>query len=107
MKNMRNNPEWFIYLDMIGVDLDAKHKTNPTWTTFKPIGKCVDETKYTLIMEQHQHTKIFIKKEYIFRVWLPQDDSSSIQLEFDGSKIVGRPEQRIKLIRKKLHKKYH
>ncbi|WP_457558099.1 ribonuclease P protein subunit [Candidatus Harpocratesius sp.] len=104
---MRNNPEWFIYLDLIGVELDAKHKTNPNWKEFKFIGKCIDETKNTVIIQQHQSTKIFVKKEYIFRVWLPQDDGSKIQLEFDGIKIVGKPEQRIKLIRKKLHKKYH
>lgn len=104
---MRNNPEWFIYLDMIGVDFDAKHKYNPNWNDFKHIGRCVDETKNTIIVEQHQTTKIFVKNQYIFRVWLPQEDGTSVQLEFDGSKIVGRPEQRIKLIRKKLHKKYH
>ncbi len=104
---MRNNPELFTYLDLIGVELYAKNKSNPTWSDFRPIGMCVSESKYTLKMEQHGSPKIFIKKEYQFRVWLPQDDGSKILVEFDGNKIVGRPEQRIKLIRKKLHKKYH
>lgn len=104
---MRNNPDWFIYLDIIGVNLDAKSKENPTWNEFRSIGQCIFETKNTLHVRHNQETKIYIKKEYLFRVWLPQTDGSQLQLEFDGNKIMGRPEQRIKLIRKKLHRKYH
>lgn len=104
---MRNNLDYFIYLDLIGVNLDAKSKHNPTWNEFRPIGRCIFETKNTLQVKHEQVTKIYIKKEYLFRVWLSQDDGSQVQLEFDGNKIFGRPEQRIKLIRKKLHRKYH
>lgn len=104
---MKINLEWIINLDLIGVELYAKSKHNPTWTVFKSIGKCLDETKFTLKTQVDNSTKIFIKDQYYFQFWFIESNGTRKLLEFDGSKIVGRPEQKIKQIRKKIHKKYH
>ena len=104
---MRNNPELFIYADLIGVELYAKSKSNPTWPEFIYLGECIDETKFTLHIRSKSTTKVYVKDQYLFQSWLPQPDGSRVLLQFDGAKLVGAPEQRIKLIRKKQHKKFH
>ncbi len=102
----RYNPKYFVYLDLIGVQLYAKSKFNPTWSEFKPIGSVVDETKNMLILQQDSTIKQYIKNQFIFQCWLPQSNGDAILLQFDGQKIVGRPETRIKQIRKN-RRKYH
>ena len=101
MTQYRNNPKYFINQDLIGVNLYAKHKYIQDWTEFKPLGTVLDETKYTLVVRSHSgEVKQFIKDQYFFQSELLQSDGSIHVLQFDGAKIVGRPEQRIKLIRK-------
>ena len=107
MKNMRYKPQFVLYTDLIGMEIYARSKSNPTWCEFYSLGECVDETKNTLHCRTQSGQKIYIKSQFIFQIWLPQDSGEKILLEFDGSKIVGNPEQRIKLIRKKIRKKMH
>lgn len=107
MKKMRFNPEIFIYIDQIGLNLYGKHKYNKNWTEFRELGKVIDETKHTLVIQNSTSTKTYIKNQYIFRSWLPQMDQSKKLIEYDGQKIVGNPENRIKLIRKKHRRKLH
>ena len=125
---MRYKPEIFIYLDLIGMDLYAKSKSNSTWQDFRKIGSVIDETKHTLRLQETIPTltttaaapttaaatapaptirKTYIKQHYIFQTWLPQEDGTTKLLQFDGAKIVGNPENRIKLIRKKYRRKLH
>ena len=101
----RYNPKYFINQDLIGVQIYAKHKF-VQWWEFKFIGTVVDETKNTLSVELDKDVKQYIKDQYIFQCWLPQQDGLVKLLQFDGQKIVGRPESRIKLIRK-TRRKYH
>jgi len=97
----------FIYLDFIGIELYAKNKKNPNWPEFKFIGTVIDETKHTLRVKNKNQSKIYIKNQYIFRSWADQPDGTRKMIEFDGNKIEGRPENRIKLIRKKNRRKLH
>ena len=103
--------EIFIYLDLIGIDLYAKSKTNSTWQDFRKIGQVIDDTKHTLRVQETTPAtstiKTYIKQNYIFQTWLPQEDGSTKLIQFDGDKIVGNPENRIKLIRKKYRRKLH
>jgi RNase P/RNase MRP subunit p29 len=101
------DPDIFIYLDLIGRNLHAKHKTHPHWTEFRNIGTVVSETKNTLKTQNNGTIKIYVKEQYIFRCWIPQERNQKILLEFDGTKITGNPEQRIKNIRKKYRRKLH
>jgi len=107
----RFKPEIFIYLDLIGMDLYAKSKTNSTWPDFRKIGQVIDETKHTLRVQEAipaiSTIKTYIKQNYIFQTWLPQEDGTTKLLQFDGDKITGNPENRIKLIRKKYRRKLH
>lgn len=101
----RYNPKYFINQDLIGVEIYAKQKFIHE-SEFKFIGTVVDETKNTLSVEFDKDTKLYIKDQYIFQCWLPQQDGLLKLLQFDGQKIVGRPESRIKLLRK-TRRKYH
>jgi RNase P/RNase MRP subunit p29 len=92
-------------MDLIGVELYAKSKTNPTWATFKEIGTVIDETKNTLIMQHSDDIKTYIKSQYIFHVKIPPTDGSNNMLEFDGNKIIGNPENRIKKMKKKIRRR--
>ena len=93
-------PELFIYQDLIGVKLDAKHKQNSTAQSFRNIGTVIDETKNTLLVQNGTTIKRYVKTQQIFRCWLTQPNGTQILLEFDGIKILGNPENRIKKIRK-------
>ena len=97
----------FIYLDFIGIELYAKSKKNPNWFEFQFIGIVIDETKYTLRVKNEDQSKIYIKDQYMFRSWIDQSNGIKKMIEFDGTKIKGNPENRIKLIRKKNRRKLH
>jgi RNase P/RNase MRP subunit p29 len=102
----RNNPKYFVYQDVIGMTLYAKSKFNPIWTDYRPIGIIMDESKNMLLAKSESGYKKYIKNQYIFQVWLPQASGMAKLLQFDGSKLVGRPENRIKQIRKN-RRKFH
>jgi len=103
---MRYNLKHFLYIDLIGVFLYGKHKFNPTFDQFQELGIVVDESKHTLLIQKGPESKTYIKNQYVFQCWLPQPDGTKKLLEFDGEKIVGNPENRIKNIRK-IRRKYH
>ena len=111
MKFNQNDPKYFLYLDLIGRELYGKSKQNSKWTDFRKIGIIVDETKNTVKLKENIATgctiKQYIKDHFIFRCWLPQQEEDSYCVEFDGQKILGRPGQRIKKIRKKHWRKLH
>ena len=107
MKFNQNDPNLLIYLDLIGRELDAKHKTNPKWSTFKSLGTVWNETRNTLYFHESGEIKQYIKDHFLFRCNLPQPQGISKIVEFDGKKIIGRPEQRIKKIKKLNRRKLH
>jgi RNase P/RNase MRP subunit p29 len=92
---------------LIGRELYAKSKTDPNWKEFQFIGTVVGETKNTLNVQKIAPINQYIKQNYIFRCWVPQTDNLSKLLEFDGTKVIGNPEQRIKKIRKKTRRRLH
>ena len=101
-------------MDLIEVELYARSKTNSTWQDFRKIGLVIDETKHTLRAQETTPAppatatiKTYIKQNYLFQTWLPQEDGTTKLLQFDGDKIKGNPENRIKLIRKKYRRKLH
>jgi RNase P/RNase MRP subunit p29 len=102
----RYNPKYFVYQDLIGMTLYAKNKFNPNWTEFRLIGCVMDETRNTLLVQSEFGYQKYIKNQYIFQVWLPQASGIAKLLQFDGQKLVGRPENRIKQIRKN-RRKFH
>ena len=101
-----NNPKYLIYRDLIGLKVQGLKK-NKAQQDFNDLGEVSDET-YNLIitssgieLKNNQQTfKKYIKKNYIFRFELPTENEILI-VEVDGNKILKRPENRIKLLRKK------
>ena len=107
MKFNQNDPKYVVYLDLIGRELYAKHKTLPEWITFRYLGTIYSETKYTLMVQTEDGIKQYIKDHFIFRCNLQQSPSESKIVEFDGGKVIGKPEQRIKKIKKINRRKLH
>lgn len=101
---MKANPKYIIYHDLIGFYAHAKlySKKNKN-KNFKDIGMVIDDTKNMLITEKNKVTKKYIKKDHIFRFKLPNEENKNKEymLEVKGTKIVGRPENRLRNLRKK------
>ena len=78
MQKLSQNPKYFIYRDMIGLNAWIKHKYKTKPQEFIPIGKVIDET-YNLIItskmdnpeDYHQDKKKYIKenKDLSLLVW--------------------------------------
>jgi RNase P/RNase MRP subunit p29 len=99
---MKLNPKYLIYHDLIGLKVLALRNDKLKSKNFKDIGHVIDETKNMLITKNKDNKKKFyIKKNHQFRFILPNNDGEPIILEVNGLKIVGRPENRIKDIKKK------
>lgn len=100
-KNRKNNPKFLIYHDLIGLSADAKAKQK-RHSDFSHIGVVIDDTENMLITKKGTHTKKYVKKDYIFRFQLPTKNNGTHDLlEVDGSKIVGRPENRLRNLKRK------
>ena len=107
MPKISHDPKYFIYRDMIGLNVWIKHKYKTKPQEFIPIGTVIDET-YNLIItsnkdnpeDYHQDTKKYIKQNYVFRFQVPNDANGHLLLEVDGVKLLKRPENRLKQIRK-------
>ncbi|TXT65941.1 MAG: Ribonuclease P protein component 1 [Promethearchaeota archaeon] len=99
---MKINPKYLIYHDLIGLDAYAKPKSHPR-AEFSYLGSVIDDTENMLITENYNDRKKYIKKKYIFRILIPNQsqDMKKRWLEFDGEKIVGRPENRLRSLKKK------
>ena len=88
------NPNYVIYHDLIGFKVFIKRKSKSS--EFKDIGTVINETKNMIITEKDNQIKKYIKKDHIFR--LSMED---ITVEFDGLKILGTPENRLRNLKKK------
>ena len=97
---MKINPKYLIYHDLIGFHIYAKNKSKPIDSQFADIGTVVDDSKSMLITEKNNIIKKYIKKDHIFRIDIQNDEEKKI-LEVNGEKIVGRPENRLRNLRKK------
>ncbi len=101
------SPRYIIYHDLIGFHLLAKAKSKlrsrSNISEFKDIGIVIDESRNMIITKKNNKIKKYIKKDYIFRVIVPNSKKYGKEpvLEVDGEKIVGRPENRLRSLRKK------
>ncbi|TXT61368.1 MAG: Ribonuclease P protein component 1 [Promethearchaeota archaeon] len=99
------NPKYVIYHDLIGFEVYIKPKSsNKGKKTFISAGIVIDDTENMLYIKTHTNEiKKYIKNNYIFRIKLPeQKKANKINiLQVDGSKIVGRPENRLRHLKKK------
>ena len=78
--------------ELIGLHVKIKDCTDPTWKGKK--GIIIDETKNTFTIETNEQKKMIAKKTATFEFVI---DDEKITLE--GSKIMYRPEDRIKKVR--------
>jgi RNase P/RNase MRP subunit p29 len=106
MIQLSQNPKYFIYRDLIGLKVQIKSKNNSK-NEFIPAGIVIDETYNTIITSQELEPKNYLnnnKKEYVkknntFRFEL-QTDKEILIIEVDGEKVLKKPENRIKLLKK-------
>lgn len=99
---MKINPKYLIYHDLIGLEAYARSKSKKS-SEFTHIGRIIDDTENILITEKKNKHKKYIKKNYMFRILIPNgsQDKKKQMVEFDGEKIVGRPENRLRSLKKK------
>lgn len=74
--------------EIIGLTIIITQSKNKTLVGLQ--GKIVDETKYMITIKTSKGDKKLIKKEIKFQI------IDGKMIEIDGSKLVGRPEDRIK-----------
>ena len=98
---MKIDPKYLIYHDLIGLEAWALRNDKLKTSKYVGIGIVIDETRNMLITEINKKKKMYIKENHTFRFKLPSDDGEPIVLEVVGHKIVGRPENRIKNIKKR------
>ena len=98
---MKIDPKYLIYHDLIGLESWALRNDKLKTGDFESIGTVIDETRNMLITVINNKRKKYIKTNHTFRFKLPNEDKEPIVLEVVGHKIVGRPENRIKNIKKK------
>ncbi len=93
MKHTRFN---IIYHELIG--LHVKILEYPDRNLVDLEGRVIDETKYTLLIETSNGRRVRILKAHgIFQFMLPNGEKVIIR----GAKILARPEERLKKIRKR------
>jgi RNase P/RNase MRP subunit p29 len=90
------SPNFLIYHDLIGFEVFLKRKSKIKESESPINGIIIDETKNLVILQKNNHIKKYIKKDYIFRFKVDDDI-----LEVDGSMIVGKPENRLRSLKKK------
>ncbi|MFX1338216.1 MAG: ribonuclease P protein subunit [Promethearchaeota archaeon] len=100
---MKTNPRYLRYHDLIGFYAYAKLISKKKNETYQDIGMIIDDTKNMLITKKNKVTKKYIKKDHIFRIRLPSENNDGKEdlLEVEGTKIIGRPENRLRNLRKK------
>lgn len=81
--------------ELIGLDVSVNSSSNPEYLGIR--GKIMDETKNTLLIFDGVKRRMIPKDVVIFNLTLP--DKSIV--EVDGREIVGRPDERIKTVRRK------
>lgn len=100
---MKTNPRYLRYHDLIGFYAYAKLISRKKKENYKDIGMIIDDTKNMLISEKNEVIKKYIKKNHIFRIRLPSEknDGEESLLEVEGTKLIGRPENRLRNLRKR------
>jgi RNase P/RNase MRP subunit p29 len=95
------DPKYIIYHDLIGFKVKAKPKSKQLG--FQEFGTVINDTENMLITQlKNNSVKKLIKKNYLFRIELPDsEEEQSFVLEVDGAKLVGRPENRLRNLKKK------
>ena len=78
--------------EFIGLHVKIADCSDPSWKGQN--GLIVDETKYTFLIEIDDKQKMIAKKTAIFKF-----DIDGKKIIIDGSKIMYRPEDRIKKVR--------
>jgi ribonuclease P protein subunit POP4 len=78
--------------EFIGCQVIVEHCTDPTWIGKR--GIIIDETQHLFIIKVNNTIKKIEKKTAIFQVTLPEKT-----IRINGSKIIYRPEDRIKKAR--------
>jgi len=91
-KEMKHSPRNIIYHELIG--LYAKVIDSATQTYIGLEGKVVNESYNALIIQTGRGEKKILKHISKFMFTLPSD----LKVIVDGSRIVGRPEERLKKI---------
>jgi ribonuclease P protein subunit POP4 len=90
------SPKYLIYHDLIGFEVFLKKKSKSMNSEFSVKGRIIDETRNLVILQSENQIKKYIKKDHLFRFKLNND-----VLEVDGIKIVGKPENRLRSLKKK------
>lgn len=97
---MKINPRYVIYHDLIGFNVSVRNKSKSYDSQFIDIGTVIDESKNMLITEKNNQIKKYIKKDHIFRISIDTDEEK-YKLEVNGQKIVGRPENRLRSLKRR------
>jgi len=92
MKNYNINEKNFLCHELIG--LKAKIIESTDTGRVGVLGRIVDETMNLLVIETKNRELKIPKKEVVLRLWLPNKKTVQVQ----GSKIIYRPEDRVKAL---------
>ncbi len=104
---MNINPKFLIYHDLIGLSARVRLASRPTSDEFFDIGTIIDESKNIVVAEKDNAVKRYPKKDYTFRFKIPKEDATDevaekeLFLEVVGSKVIGRPENRLRNLKKR------
>lgn len=80
----------------------VRSKSNRNVGTFSDAGIVIDESKNLLITKKNGMIKKYIKKDNVFMFSPPEGSSDAgFNLEVNGEKIVGIPENRLRTLKKK------
>ncbi|HIP56893.1 MAG TPA: ribonuclease P protein subunit [Ignisphaera aggregans] len=90
---MKHSAENIVYHELIGLEVTVILHSDPTLVGLR--GIVIDETRYTLKIRTREGDKRIPKLYGVFRFRLP----SGLEVDVDGSLIVGRPEDRVKRVK--------
>lgn len=76
--------------ELIGLEVRINNSSDPTLVGVR--GRIADETRDMLVIEQSGKPKKILKATSILTLTLPSGD----EVEVDGLKLVGKPEERVK-----------
>ena len=76
--------------ELIGLNARVVESSHPNYVGI--VGRVIDETRNTLVIQHENKRKIVAKSVVVFHFTLPD----GTVIEIDGKAIVGRPENRIK-----------
>ena len=93
---MKHSAKNVVYHELIGLKVAVILHSDPTLIGLR--GTVIDETKYTLKIRTEEGDKCVPKLYGVFRFQLP----NGLEVDVDGSLIVGRPEDRVKRIKPRL-----